>query len=136
MLTGLAEDDPEQIVRTTAFRQRLAVLGWVEGRNARVDFRFAPSGAQLEALAKELTALQPDVIVAVGTGMVAAVQRETNTIPIVFVGVSDPVGSGFAASLARPGGNLTRQMNYEESIVRQVGLNAQGGCAGAGGVYR
>jgi putative tryptophan/tyrosine transport system substrate-binding protein len=117
VLAGLAEDDPEQIARTAAFRQGLAGLGWVEGRNARLDFRFASSSAQLPVLAKELTALQPDVIVAVGTGMVAAVQRETHTIPIVFVGVSDPIGSGFVASLARPGGNLTGQMNYEESIV-------------------
>jgi putative tryptophan/tyrosine transport system substrate-binding protein len=117
LLAGLAEDDPEQIVRTAAFRQGLAALGWVEGRNAHVDFRFAPSGAQLQVLASELTVLQPDVIVAVGTGMVAAVQRETSTIPIVFVGVSDPIGSGFVKSLARPGGNLTGQMSYEESII-------------------
>ena len=120
LLAGLAEDDPEQIARTTAFRQGLAGLGWVEGRNARVDIRFAPSRTQLQALARELTALQPDVIVAVGTGMVAAVQRETKTIPIVFVGVSDPIGSGFVASLARPGGNLTGQMSYEESIVGKL----------------
>jgi putative tryptophan/tyrosine transport system substrate-binding protein len=117
LLAGLAEDDPEQIIRTAAFRQGLAALGWAEGRNARVDFRFSSSAAQVQALARELTALHPDVIVAVGTGMVAAVQRETSTIPIVFVGVSDPIGSGFVASLARPGGNLTGQMNYEESIV-------------------
>jgi putative tryptophan/tyrosine transport system substrate-binding protein len=117
LLAGLAEDDPEQIARTAAFRQGLARLGWTEGRNARVDFRFALSNAQLQALARELTALQPDVIVALGTGMVAAVQRETSTIPIVFVGVSDPIGSGFVASLARPGGNLTGQMSYEASIV-------------------
>jgi putative tryptophan/tyrosine transport system substrate-binding protein len=117
LLAGLAEDDPEQIARTAAFRQGLAALGWVEGRNARVDFRFAASGAQLQALARELASLQPDVIVAIGTGMVAAVQRETSTIPIVFVGVSDPIGSGFVKSLARPGGNLTGQMSYEESIV-------------------
>jgi putative ABC transport system substrate-binding protein len=70
-----------------------------------------------QTLARELTALQPDVIVAVGTGMVAAMQRETSTIPIVFVGVSDPIGSGFVASLARPGGNLTGQMSFEGSIV-------------------
>jgi putative ABC transport system substrate-binding protein len=117
LLAGLAEDDPEQIARTAAFRQELAGLGWAEGRNARVDFRFAPSDAQLQALARELTSLQPEVIVAVGTGMVAAVQRETRTIPIVFVGVSDPIGSGFVASLARPGRNLTGQMSYEASIV-------------------
>jgi putative tryptophan/tyrosine transport system substrate-binding protein len=117
ILAGLAEDDPEQVARTAAFRQGFAALGWVEGRNARLDFRFAPSNSQLQALARELTSLQPDVIVALGTGMVAAVQRETHTIPIVFVGVSDPIGSGFVARLARPGGNLTGQMNYEEGIV-------------------
>jgi putative ABC transport system substrate-binding protein len=117
LLAGLPEDDPEQVARTAAFRQGLAALGWAEGRNAHLDFRFAPSGDQLQAAAKQLTALQLDVIVAVGTGMVAAVQHETSTIPIVFVGVSDPIGSGFVASLARPGGNLTGEMNYEESIV-------------------
>lgn len=116
-LAGLPEGDPEQIARTTAFRQGLAELGWVEGRNARVDFRFATSGAQLQVMAREMTALQPDVIVALGTGMVAAAQRETSTIPIVFVGVSDPIGSGFVASLARPRGNLTGEMSYEASIV-------------------
>jgi putative tryptophan/tyrosine transport system substrate-binding protein len=117
MLVGLAEDDPEQIARTAAFRQGLAALGWVEGRNAQIDFRFAPASTQVQVLARELIALKPDVTVAVGTGMVAAVQRETSTIPIVFVGVSDPIGSGFVASLARPGGNLTGQMSYEEGIV-------------------
>jgi putative tryptophan/tyrosine transport system substrate-binding protein len=117
VLAGLAEDDPEQIARTAAFRQGLAALGWTEGRNARVDFRFAPSGAQLQVLARELTALEPNVIVAVGTGMVAAVQRETSSIPIVFAGVSDPIGSGFVGSLARPGGNLTGLISFEGSIV-------------------
>jgi putative ABC transport system substrate-binding protein len=117
MLVGLAENDPEQIARTAAFHQGLARLGWVEGRNVRMDFRFAPSSAQLQVLARELIALKPDVTVAVGTGMVAAVQRETSTIPIVFVGASDPIGSGFVSSLARPGGNLTGLMNYEAGIV-------------------
>jgi putative ABC transport system substrate-binding protein len=120
LLAGLAEDDPEQIARTTAFRQGLAGLGWAEGRNVRVDFRFTPSDAQLQALARELTSLQPDVIVAVGTGMAAAVQRETSTIPIVFAAVSDPIGSGFVASLARPGGNLTGLISYEASIVGKM----------------
>jgi len=117
LLVGLAEDDPEQIARTAAFRQGLARLGWVEGRNVRIDFRFAPSSAQLQVLARELIALKPDVTFAVGTGMVAAVQRETSTIPVVFVGASDPIGSGFVSSLARPGGNLTGLMNYEAGIV-------------------
>jgi putative tryptophan/tyrosine transport system substrate-binding protein len=117
MLAGLAEDDPEQIVRTATFRQGLAGLGWVEGRNARIDFRFAPASAQLQVLARELIALKPDVTVAVGTGMVAALQRETRTIPIVFAGASDPIGSGFVSSLARPGGNLTGLMLYEPGIV-------------------
>ena len=93
-------------------------LGWSEGRNVRIDTRFARANVdQHQALAKELVALQPDVIVAQTTPVVTALQRESRAIPIVFVYVSDPVGSGLVASLARPGGNLTGLLLYEASIV-------------------
>jgi putative tryptophan/tyrosine transport system substrate-binding protein len=116
VLTGLAEDDPETKARLGGFRQGLEKRGWFEGRNVRVDYRFAPAGAQAQVLAKELVALQPDAIFANGTPIVAALQRESSTIPIVFAGVADPIGSGFVASLPRPGGNITGVMLYEASV--------------------
>jgi putative ABC transport system substrate-binding protein len=112
----LAEDDPQMKADLAAFRLGLERLGWSEGRNVRIDTRFAPAGAQAQVLAKELVALQPDVILAHSTPVAAALQRESRTIPIVFVNVSDPIGSGFIASLARPGGNLTGLLNFEASI--------------------
>ena len=117
VLAGLAEDDPEMRARLAAFRQGLEKRGWSEGRNVRIDYRFAPASAQMQVLAKELVALQPDVIFAHSTPVTAAVQRESSTIPIVFVAIADPVGSGFVASLPRPGGNMTGVMNYEASVI-------------------
>ena len=117
MLLALAEDDPEIRARLAAFRQGLEKRGWSEGRNVRIDYRFAPVSAQMQVLAKELVALQPDVIFAHSTPVTAAVQRESSTIPIVFVAIADPVGSGFVASLPRPGGNMTGVMNYEASVI-------------------
>src|SRR5262249_15528539 len=92
--------------------------GWSEGRNVRMDTRFAPdsSADQAQVQAKELIALQPDVILAQATPLVAALQRESRLIPIVFASVADPIGSGFVASLPRPGGNITGVMLYEASI--------------------
>ena len=116
VLVGLAEDDPETKARLTGFRQGLEKRGWSEGHNVRIDYRFAPAGAQAQVLAKELVALQPDAIFANGTPIVAALQRESSTIPIVFAGVADPIGSGFIASLPRPGGNITGVMLYEASV--------------------
>jgi len=107
VLVNLAEDDPEMQLWLTAFRQGLEKLGWSEGRNVRIDYRFHTAGAdQVQVPVKELVALQPDVILAEGTSTAAAFKRESRAIPIVFVAVSDPIGSGFIASLARPGGNL------------------------------
>jgi putative ABC transport system substrate-binding protein len=116
VLMGLAEDDPETKARLAGFRQGLEKRGWSEGRNLHIDYRFAPAGAQAQVLAKELVALQPDAIFAHTTPVIAALQRESSTIPIVFAAVADPVGSGFIASLPRPGGNITGVMQYEASV--------------------
>ena len=96
VLTGLAEDDPENQARLAGFRHGLEKRGWWEGRNLRVDYRFAPavSSDQIQLSAKELVALRPDVIFAQATPVIAALQRETRAIPIVFAAVADPIGSG------------------------------------------
>jgi putative ABC transport system substrate-binding protein len=103
VLVGLSEDDPGMKPRLAALRQELDRLGWMEGHNVRIDHRYAPGGARAEELAKELVALQPEVILAHTVSMAAALQRQTRAIPIVFVSVGDPFGAGFIASLARPG---------------------------------
>jgi putative ABC transport system substrate-binding protein len=102
-----------------AFRQGLDRLGWSQGRDIRIEFRFAhaTNPDQVQAAAKELVALQPAVILGHTTPVVAALQRESRALPIVFVYVSDPVGSGFVTSLARPGGNLTGLLLYEAGII-------------------
>ena len=116
VLVGLADDDPEAKARLAAFRQGLEKRGWSEARNVRIDTRFAPASARAQVLAKELVALQPDVILSHSTPVTAALQRESRTIPIVFAAVVDPIGSGFIASLPRPGGNITGVMQYEASV--------------------
>ena len=118
VLVGLAEGDPAGKARLAAFREGLGKLGWSDGRNVRIDTRYAPAASteQAQVLAKELIALRPDVILANSPPIVAALQRETRTIPIVFIGISDPIGEGFITSLARPGGNITGLMNYEPGI--------------------
>jgi ABC-type uncharacterized transport system substrate-binding protein len=118
MLIGYAENDPEIQARLAAFRQALERDGWKEGSSVRIDYRFAPGGPdQAHILAKELIALHPDVLVGNSTPATAALLRETGTIPIVFVGVSDPVGSHFAASIARPGGSTTGFTNFAPSMI-------------------
>jgi putative ABC transport system substrate-binding protein len=118
VLMPYAADDPEIKSRLTAFRQALEQLGWAEGSNVHIDYRFATgSSDRYLPLAQELTALRPDVIVAVTTPVVATLQRETRALPIVFTSVSDPIGAGFVASLARPGGNLTGVLLYEAGIM-------------------
>ena len=116
VLMGLAEGDPETSARLVKLRQELGRLGWLEGSNLHVDIRFAPAGAQAQALAKELVALRPDVILAHSAQIAGALKRETRAIPVVFVNVSDPIGAAFVASLARPGGNFTGLLHYEEGI--------------------
>jgi len=113
MLIGYAEDDPGTQARLAAFREGLGQLGWIEGRNVRIDYRFAPAGPdQAQLFAKELIALRPNVLVGNSTPASVALLRETRAIPIVFVGVSDPVGGGLVAS----SGNTTGFTNFEPSI--------------------
>jgi putative ABC transport system substrate-binding protein len=117
VLIALAETDPEAKAWVAGFRQGLEKRRWLEDRNVQIDYRFALAGAQAQALAKELVSLRPDVIFAMPTPAVAALQRETLEIPIVFAALADPIGSGFIASLPRPGGNMTGVMQYEPSVV-------------------
>jgi putative tryptophan/tyrosine transport system substrate-binding protein len=108
-----AQDDPETSLRFTALREGLLKLGWVEGRNVRFERRWSGSDTEaISKIAKEIVDLRPDVILTDSTGATAAVLRETQTIPVVFVQVSDPVGSGFVASFPRPGGNATGFNNF------------------------
>ena len=108
MLMGFAESDPIAQSMVAAFRSTLSKLGWTEGSNVRIELRWAgPDPERANALAKELAGLQPDAILGQTTPVVRALAREMPTRPIVFVTVSDPIGSGFAASLARPGSNIT-----------------------------
>jgi putative ABC transport system substrate-binding protein len=115
LLIAAAADDPEFQGRIAAFRQGLSQLGWSEGRNLRIDIRWATTNAELlRKHATELVALAPDVIVsASGTTTTAPLIEATRTLPIVFVLLIDPVGAGFVASLARPGGNVTGFLMFE-----------------------
>src|SRR6516165_1355152 len=108
VLMGFAESDPIAQSMVAAFRTALPKLGWTEGGNLRIELRWAgPDPERANALAKELAGLQPDAILGQTTPVVRALAREMPARPIVFVTVSDPIGSGFAASLARPGGSIT-----------------------------
>jgi putative tryptophan/tyrosine transport system substrate-binding protein len=108
VLMGFDENDPESKAEFSVFTQGLAELGWTDGRNVHMDVRWAAGNVdRMRTFAKELVRLQPDVILANTTPATAALQRETRTIPIVFVGVGDPIGDGFVAGLSRPGGNIT-----------------------------
>ncbi len=116
VLFGLAENDPEIPGRVAAFEQGLRDLGWTEGRNIQIHYRFATETDRLQASAKELVLLPADVIVASSSPVVVALLRETRTMPIVFVSAADPIGDGFVASLARPGGNATGFTNNVASM--------------------
>ena len=112
VLMNLVADDAEGQARIAAFLQGLQQLGWTDGGNVRIDYRWA-AGDRFQRYAEELLALAPDVILASATPSVQALQRTTRTVPIVFAVVSDPVASGFVQSLARPGGNTTGFMQFE-----------------------
>jgi putative ABC transport system substrate-binding protein len=117
VLEGAAEDNVEAQPRRAAFKQGLERLGWVEGRNVHFDYRYGAGVVdRYQAFAKELLVLQPDVVLATTTPAVAALKRESGAISIVFTFVSDPIGSGFITSLARPGGNITGFLNMEATI--------------------
>jgi putative ABC transport system substrate-binding protein len=108
VLMGLAESDPEGKSRIQAFRQGLRDLGWIEGRNVRIDYWFAASNLDvIEKLVAEVIGSSPDIIVTHSTPIVATLRRATTSIPIIFAGLNDPVGQGFVSSLAQPGGNIT-----------------------------
>ena len=108
VLMGYAESDPAAQSQVAAFRGALAKLGWTEGSNLRIELRWGAGDAdRIRTFAKELVDLRPDAILGETTPVIGALARETRTIPIVFADVSDPIGSGFAASLAHPGGNIT-----------------------------
>jgi putative ABC transport system substrate-binding protein len=103
VLMGLNENDPVEKARFSAFTHALADLGWTDGRNVRMDVRWGGGdNNRTRALAHDLVGLQPDVIVTSATPATVALQRETRTIPIVFAGVVDPVGSGIVTRLDRP----------------------------------
>jgi putative ABC transport system substrate-binding protein len=108
VLMNLAADDAEGLARVTAFAQALQQLGWTDGRNVRIDYRWAAGDPErFQRYAQELLTLGPDVTLASATPGIVALERASRTVPIVFVAVADPVGAGFAESLARPGGNMT-----------------------------
>jgi putative ABC transport system substrate-binding protein len=108
VLIEFDEVDPEAKGYLSGFTEGLAQLGWTDGRNVKIDVRWAAgSVVRMRTFAKELVDLKPDVIFSSSTPVTAAVQQETRTIPIVFAVVADPIGAGFVASLSRPGGNIT-----------------------------
>jgi putative tryptophan/tyrosine transport system substrate-binding protein len=117
VLINLSESDSAEQRVVLAFRQGLQKLGWEDGRNARIDMRWGTGDPQrYRKYADELVALTPDAILAATTATVLALQQASRTVPIVFVGVIDPVGSGLVASMARPGGNATGFTVFEYAI--------------------
>jgi putative ABC transport system substrate-binding protein len=117
VLMGYAENDSEAQAWVAAFREALQKLGWTETRNIRIDTRWASADAEAtQRFARELVALQPDLILSQTTPTTAALLQQTRTIPIVFAMISDPVGSGFVASLSRPGGHVTGFATLEGTL--------------------
>ena len=112
-----AQNDPEGQVHAQVIEQEMQKLGWSKDHNVRFDYRWAAGDSErISTFAKEIVVARPDVIVGHTTAAVAALLRETRTIPIVFIAVTDPIGSGFATSLSRPGGNVTGFIDLEPSI--------------------
>ena len=121
VLMAYAESDREGQAWIAAFREGLQTAGWAEGRNIRIVLRWAADDVELmQQFAKELVAHQPDIILTQNTPSTAAMLRETRSIPIIFGLVSDPVGSGFIKSLARPGGNITGLSNIAGDLSAKV----------------
>ena len=131
VLFNVNADDPGQQTNLAAFEQALQQLGWTEGRNVRIEVRWAGGEArEIHRHANELVALAPDVIVATGNSGMSPLLQATHTVPIVFNNVADPVGSGFVDSLARPGGNATGFIQFEYTFEREMAGTAQADCAG------
>ena len=117
VMMGFVESDREAQEWVAGFREGLQKLGWAEGRNIRIDTRWAAFDLKaMQRFATELVALQPDLILSPHTPTTAALLRQTRTIPIVFTNITDPVGSGFVASFPRPGGNVTGFVNMEPTM--------------------
>jgi ABC-type uncharacterized transport system substrate-binding protein len=117
VLTPFNESDTEGRSRVSAFREAFREAGWLEGRNIQIDYRWAGGDPdRIRAYAAEIVGRAPEAILCNSTPILAALRKETQTIPIVFIGVSDPVGVGFVASMARPGGNLTGFANFEPEM--------------------
>jgi putative ABC transport system substrate-binding protein len=117
VMISLAESDPEAQANAVALREGLQQLGWTEGRNIRTDYRWGVGDPeQSSAAAKELLALSPDAIMPATTQMLTAVRQENSSVAVVFVNISDPVGTGLVESLARPGGNITGFTNFEYTM--------------------
>jgi len=117
VLMNRAADDPQGQARLAVFKQNLQQLGWTDGGNVRIDVRWGADDVDAERrYAAELVALAPDVILASGTLSVTALQHVSRTLPIVFIGVTDPVGAGLVDSLARPCGHVTGFMIYEYNL--------------------
>src|SRR5262245_36435655 len=115
-LMGFVEGDPEGQARMVLVRDALRKLGWVDGRNLRIVYRWAVDPMLTATYAKYLVELQPDVLFSTSTPSTRALQQLTRTIPIVFVNTTEPVGQGFVEGLAHPGGNLTGTANFEFAI--------------------
>ena len=117
ILIPFSGNDPKTQARVAAFKQHLQNLGWTDGRNLHIDYRFTGDDTQrIRVGAEELVVVAPYVIFVYANQSVAALRQATRVIPIVFAQVSDPVGSGFVASLAHPGGNITGFQNFEAEI--------------------
>jgi putative ABC transport system substrate-binding protein len=117
VLSGFSVNDSEGQARVAAFTQALAQLGWTDGRNVKIEYRWGAGGADnIRKYATELVALAPDVVLATGGTSLGPLLQASSTVPIVFANVPDPVGSGFVESLARPGGNATGFMQFEYNL--------------------
>ena len=117
VLSILAESDVDWRASIKVFEHRLQELGWTAGRNIQINYRGAAGNVErLSTFAKELASMAPDLLLATNTPALAALQRMTNSVPIVFVQVTDPIGDGFVASFARPGGRITGLTNFEPTM--------------------
>ena len=117
VLMGIAQSDPDALPRTAAFQKRLEILGWTDGGNIRIDYRWlTPDAGRLREDAVELVKSNPDLIVADTTAALTALRPLAGDLPLIFMRVSDPVGAGFVNSLARPGGNITGITNFEDAM--------------------